>query len=54
MGENAVTYEQIVLDAYQTEHILMLEICGRCRQFYSLKGWNPEHGCRGNCPVCPG
>ena len=26
MGENAVTYEQIVLNAYQTEHILMLEM----------------------------
>lgn len=26
MGENAVTYEQIVMDAYRTEHILMLEM----------------------------
>ena len=26
MGENEVTYEQIVLNAYQTEHILMLEM----------------------------
>lgn len=26
MEENAVTYEQIVLDAYRTEHILMLEM----------------------------
>lgn len=26
MGENAITYEQIVLNAYQTEHILMLEM----------------------------
>lgn len=26
MGNNAVTYEQIVLEAYQTEHILVLEM----------------------------